>query len=164
MFSNPIEDFKQFYSRGFKEQLVTAFLSGIFVTAILSTYLISTFTSSKVEDKVESEGFQVTRDFADRNTLALLYFSEESARENIDAIKNFPDVKGVAIYDSSKKLLINDGAETFAEGIDEVENWPAAIELVAASKDAWYFAAPVFARGDDAVIAELPYIDEVQER
>ena len=101
MFSNPIEDFKQFYSRGFKEQLVTAFLSGIFVTAILSTYLISTFTSSKVEDKVESEGFQVTRDFADRNTLALLYFSEESARENIDAIKNFPDVKGVAIYDLS---------------------------------------------------------------
>ncbi len=162
MFRHPIEDFKQFYSRGFKEQLVTAFLTGIFVTAILSTYLISTFTSKKVEEKVESEGFQVTRDFADRNTLALLYFSEESARENIEAIKNFPDVKGVAVYDFSKRLLIQDGEDTFA--VKNVEKWPDKIELVSETKDAWFYAAPVFARGDDPVIAELPFIDEVQER
>ena len=40
---NPIKIAKQFYLRGFKEQLVTAFLLGIFITAAISTYLITTF-------------------------------------------------------------------------------------------------------------------------
>ncbi|MEM7402373.1 MAG: ATP-binding protein, partial [Pseudomonadota bacterium] len=161
MFQNPITRFKQFYSRGFKEQLVTAFLTGIFITAVLSTYLISVFTSKKVEEKVESDSYQITRDFADRNTLALLYFSEESARENVEAIKNFPDVKGVAVFDFSKKLLIADGEET---ALDENHKWPSDIEVIAETDNAWYFAAPVFARGDDPVIGGVPFVEEVQEK
>ncbi len=160
---HPIKIFKQFYTSGFKEQLVTTFLIGIFITAALSTYLISSFTSSKVEEKVENEGFQITRDFADRNTLALLYFSEESARENVEAIKNFPDVKGVAVYDAQKKPLIEDGENTFSK---EGENWPTEMKLISETKDDWYFASPVYARGTDPVIAESPFIDtdEVEER
>ena len=158
---NPIKIFKQFYTSGFKEQLVTTFLVGIFITAALSTYLISSFTSSKVEEKVEDEGFQITRDFADRNTLALLYFSEESARENVEAIKNFQDVKGVAVFDIEKKPLIEDGASTFPEAGDI---WPEEMKLVSENNDAWYFASPVYARGNDPVIAESPFIEEVDER
>jgi hypothetical protein len=86
---NPIRVIKQFYTSGFKEQLVTAFLVGIFITAAISTYLITVLTSNQVEDKVESQGFQITRDFADRNVLALLYFSEESAKDNVGSIKNY---------------------------------------------------------------------------
>ena len=158
---NPYKIFKQFYTSGFKEQLVTAFLIGIFITAALSTYLITVFTSEKVEEKIENEGFQITRDFADRNTLALLYFSEESARENVEAIKNFEDVKGAAVFDFQKKSLIEDGENTFPE---EGENWPTEIKLISETNDAWYFVSPVYARGTDPIIEDSPFIEEVEER
>ncbi len=158
---NPFKLFKQFYTSGFKEQLVTAFLIGIFITAALSTFLITFLTSKKVEEKVESEGFQITRDFAERNTLALLYLSEESAKENVEAIKNFQDVKGAAVFDLQRKALIEDGENTFPE---EGEQWPADIKLISETYGAWYFVSPVYASGTDPDIAESPFIEEVQER
>jgi diguanylate cyclase (GGDEF)-like protein len=160
---NPIKIVKQFYLRGFKEQLVTAFLVGIFITAAISTYLITTLSSDRVEERVESEGFQITRDFADRNILALLYFSDESAKSNVEAIKNFIDVEGVAVFDVEKKPLVLDGKDTFSEG-SQTNQWPSQIKLVSETDDAWYFVSPVFAQGDDPSIAELPFIDDVQER
>ncbi len=158
---NPFKIIRQFYTRGFKEQLVTAFLVGIFITAALSTYLITALTTGQVEEKVESEGFQITRDFADRNILALLYLSEESAKDNVESIKNFQDVQGVAVFDVQKQPLIEDGESTFVE---DIAHWPQQIKLVSETNDAWYFVSPVFARGTDPVIAELPFIDEIQEK
>lgn len=157
---NPFKLIKQFYTRGFKEQLVTAFLVGIFITAVISTYLIVLFTSNQVANQVENEGYQITRDFAERNTLALLYLSEASADENIVAIKNFQDVKGVAVYDVEKKPLAVDGENTFIEG---AENWPTQVELVSETSDAWYFVSPVFDRGTDPMIGELPFVEDVSE-
>ena len=156
---NPFSIIRRFYTRGFKEQLVTAFLVGIFITAALSTYLITTLTLNQVEEKVVSEGFQITRDFADRNILALLYLSEESAKDNIEAIKNFQDVEGVAIFDVQMAPLTEYGSSTF---IEDVAVWPHEITLVSETNDAWLFVSPVFARGTDPVIAELAYIDEEQ--
>ncbi len=158
---NPFRIIKRFYTRGFKEQLVTAFLVGIFITAAISTYLITTLTSNQVEEKVESEGFQITRDFAERNILALLYLSEESAKDNVEAIKNFQDVEGVAVFDVQKAPLIEYGDSALA---DNVAHWPNEIQLVSETNDAWYFVSPVFARGTDPVIAELPFIEDVQEK
>jgi len=157
---NPFKLIKQFYTRGFKEQLVTAFLVGIFITAALSTYFIVMFTSNQVEDKIESEGFQITRDFAERNILALLYLSEASAKENVEAIKNFQDVKGVAVFDVQKVVLYADGISTFVE---DTANWPQQIKLVSETSDAWYFVAPVFDRGGDQVVGELPFFEESNE-
>ncbi|MGH1538712.1 MAG: sensor histidine kinase, partial [Gammaproteobacteria bacterium] len=158
---NPFRIIKQFYTRGFKEQLVTAFLVGIFITAALSTYLITALTSNQVQEKIASEGFQITRDFAERNILALLYLSEESAKDNVESIKNFQDVEGVAVYDVKKEVLIEDGKSTFSENSN---HWPNEIELVSETHDAWYYVSPVFAQGTDPDIAELPFIDEMQEQ
>ena len=158
---NPFRIIRSFYTRGFKEQLVTAFLVGIFITAALSTYLITTLTSSQVERKVESEGFQITRDFAERNILALLYLSEESAKDNVETIKNFEDIEGVAIFDVQKQPLVEYGESTLA---NNSAYWPNEIQLVTETNDAWYFVSPVFARGTDPVIGELSFIDEVQEK
>ncbi len=158
---HPIKIIKRFYTSGFKEQLVTAFLVGIFITAALSTYLITTLTSNQVEAKVESQGFQITRDFAERNILALLYFSEESAKENVGSIKNFQDVVGVAVFDVQKKALIEDGKSTLTES---TESWPDEVKLVKETSNSWYFVSPVFAHGTDPSIAELPFLDEVQEK
>ena len=94
---------RQRYTGGFKEQLIITFVIGIFATAAISTYLISSFSGNKVKQNLESEGFQVTKDFADRNILTLLYLSKESAKESVKAIKNFPDIKSVGIYDVEKK-------------------------------------------------------------
>ena len=158
---NIIDYIKPILPKGFKEQLITTFVIGIAVSATVSTYLISSFSGEKVKEKLVSEGYQVTRDFADRNTLALLYLSQESAIENIQAIKNFPDIKGVAVFDAENKPLIEDGVEDFPQDVDL---WPNSIQLVKETKDAWFFVAPVFARGVDPEIAELPFIEEVAER
>ena len=152
---------KQRLSSGFKEQLIATFVVGILASAAISTYLISSFSANKVKQNLVSEGFQVTKDFADRNTLTLLYFSEESAKESVQAIKNFPDVQGVGIYDVEKKPLIEDGENTFAE---DVPLWPEKTELIKETDAAWYFVAPVFARGTDHEIAESPFIEGAAER
>ncbi len=158
---NPIRIIRQFYTSGFKEQLVTTFLLGIFITAAISTYLITTSTSKQVEERVKSEGFQITHDFAERNILALLYLSEESAKDNVEAIKNFHDVEGVAVFDAKKQALVEDGKSTL---IENAESWPNEIELVTENNDAWYFVSPVYARGSDPSIMELPFLDEVNEK
>jgi diguanylate cyclase (GGDEF)-like protein len=158
---NPYKSLKQFYTRGFKEQLVTVFMLGIFVTAILSASMITILTSNQVERRVESEGFQITRDFADRNILALLYLSEESAKDNIESIKNFEDIEGVAVFDVQKEPLIEYGKSTFS---DATAHWPQQIKLITETNEAWFFVAPVYARGSDPVIAEIPFGNEVQEK
>ena len=72
-------------------------------------------------------------------------------------------MEGVAVFDFEKKSLVADGKDTFSE--DSLTNqWPNQIKLVSETKDAWYFVSPVFAQGDEPSIAELPFIDEVQER
>jgi len=83
---------RQRLTRGLKEELIATIVIGILASAAISTYLVSSFSGDKVEQKLVSDGLQVTKDFADRNTLTLLYLSEESAQESIQAIKNFFDV------------------------------------------------------------------------
>ncbi len=152
---------KKKFTSGFKEQLIATFVIGIIASAAISTYLISTFSAREVEQNLVSEGFQITRDFADRNTLALLYLSKESARENAQAIKNFPDVHGVGVYDLEKKPLVEDGVNTIP---DDANVWPLEAELIKETDNAWYFVSPVYARGDDPIIAESPFIEEVIDR
>ncbi len=152
---------RQRYTGGFKEQLIITFVIGIFATAAISTYLISSFSGNKVKQNLESEGFQVTKDFADRNILTLLYLSKESAKESVKAIKNFPDIKGVGIYDVEKKPLIEEGKNTFPK---DAKLWPQELTLIKESNVAWYFVSPVFARGTDREVAELPFIEEISER
>ena len=98
--------YKQRLIGGFKEQLIVTFIIGILASAAISTYLISSFSANKVKKNLEAEGFQVTKDFADRNALTLLYLSVESAKESVRAIKNFPDVQGVGIYGVDGKPII----------------------------------------------------------
>ena len=97
-----INYFKRKLTGGFKEQLIATFVAGILISSAISTYLISSFSADRVKEKLEIEGFQVTKDFADKNTLTLLYLSEGSARESIQAIKNFTDVAGVGVFDFNK--------------------------------------------------------------
>ncbi len=146
---------------GFKEQLIAVFVIGIISSAALSTYLISSFSANRVERKLETEGFQVTKDFADRNTLTLLYLSKVSANESVQAIKNFTDITGVGVFDSQKKPLIVDGDDTFP---DSEEYWPSELELVKETDAAWYFVSPVYTSGSDIDFEEFPFIDGRDEK
>ena len=154
-------DYKQRLIGGFKEQLIVTFIIGILASAAISTYLISSFSANKVKKNLEAEGFQVTKDFADRNALTLLYLSVESAKESVRAIKNFPDVQGVGIYGVDGKPIIEDGENTFPE---DAALWPEEAQLIKETDFAWYFVSPVFARGTDPVIAESPFSNEATEK
>ena len=146
---------------GFKEQLIAIFVIGIIASAAISTYLISSFSANSVKQKLETEGLQITKDFADRNTLTLLYLSKESAKESVQAIKNFPDVTGVGVFDFNKNPLIKDGNDTFPGG---EEYWPTELELIKETDNAWYYVSPVYVHGADPEIAELPFVEGVDEK
>ena len=156
-----IKYIKRKLTGGFKEQLIAVFVAGIVISSAISTILISSFTADRVKLKLETEGYQVTKDFADRNTLTLLYLSKESARESVQAIKNFPDVAGVGVFSHDKKPLIIDGENSIPAG---EETWPDKLELVKETSKAWYFASPVYAQGADPEIAELPFIDSLESK
>ena len=157
---NPIINYiKEVYNSGFKGQLIIAFMTGIIITTIFSTYLISSFSSRTVGESLESTGYQITQDLVDRSTLTLLYLSEESAKEVVNAIKNFRDVSGVAIYGADKKPLIKDGKNTFPVGAEE---WPEVLTLVKQTEEAWYFVSPVYSRGSSTDTDSLPFIEEVE--
>ena len=89
------------------------------------------------------EAHKITGMFARQSTFALLYGSKEGAKIPIRAILDFPGVHGLALYDSSGRLL-------YSEGVDEIplpageEHWPHQIELERESPDAWFFVAPVY--------------------
>jgi len=153
---------KQKITGGLKEELIATIVIGILVSTAISTYLISSFSGDKVEQKLVYDGLQVTKNFADRNTLSLLYLSEESAKESVQAIENFTDVQGVGIYDVEMKPLIEDGENTFPDEASKI--WPKEIELVKETDAAWYFVSPVFDRGTDPEIAESPFIEGAAEK
>ncbi len=133
-------------SSGFRQQLVTVYVVGIVLLAAISSVTVSVLSSRAVENKILEEGLQITDTFAAQSTLALLYHSPANAEEAIRAVLNFPDVKGVAIYDVDQYPLVSRGEPALPPG--HIAGWPEALELVGETGHAWYWVAPVFAGGE----------------
>ncbi|MGD8643782.1 MAG: response regulator, partial [Chromatiales bacterium] len=140
---------------GFRHQLVAAYVIGIVLLAALSSMTVSVLSSRAVEKKILEEGLQITDNFASQSTLALLYHSPANAEDAIEAVLNFPDVEGVAIYDVDQFPLVSRGEAALPPEQDAT--WPDSLELVVETGEAWYWVAPVYTGGESATEDLSPF-------
>ncbi len=89
----------------FRQQFLLVFCLGISGFVLLSSPIITSSSSRSVHQQLVQQGLQITANFADSSTLALLYQSRENAIPAIQSALNFPDVESVAIFNIDGSLL-----------------------------------------------------------
>ncbi|MCQ8182609.1 EAL domain-containing protein [Methylomonas sp. SURF-1] len=129
----------------FLQQLTVTFTCGLLVISLVSSFGISELSYGVVRDKWLAQGRQSTEVFAAQSALALLYASRENADEPARRFLDSPDVLGVAIYNTNREALLELGESTQPVGATAAV-WPETLQLVEETEQAWFFAAPVFAR------------------
>ena len=134
----------------FRNQLGIIFSLGMLLLALISSVVLSEFTSREVRERLIDEGIKLTETFAEQSTLALLYSSEDSAAEAATVIKSFPDIDAVAIVDSTGRTLYSDLPR------EDLAVKPAdSLDLSTESDTNWMFSSPVLSGGDS--IAQTPF-------
>ncbi len=126
---------------GFRRQLAVAFTLVSICLAVVLSLSMSSLSSWKVQEIMIDEAHQITAMFARQSTFALLYDSKKGAKIPIQAILDFPGVRGLALYDSERNLLYSEGVDN---GFEEGGSWPAELKLEQETADAWFFVAPVY--------------------
>ena len=139
----------------FRRQLAYALVVGIISTAIISTFVVSEYSSKIVSNNLANEGKKITETFASQSTLGLLIGSIENVEDAVTATLNFPNVEGVGIYYPNRKPLIERGKSTLAE---DVMLWKNETDLIRETEDAWYFIAPVYSKPD---ILDEPFAEDL---
>jgi diguanylate cyclase (GGDEF)-like protein len=89
----------------FRQQFLLVFCLGISGFVLLSSPIISSSSSRSVHQQLVQQGLQITANFADSSTLALLYQSSDNATSAIQSALSFPDVESVAIFNKDGSLL-----------------------------------------------------------
>lgn len=125
---------------GFRRQLVMVLVGGIVSTAVISTFFISELTSQQVSKNLLEEGKKVAETLASQSVLGLLVSNVENVEDSVTATLNFPNIKGVGVFDLEKKPLVERGENTIISG---GEIWVNEVALVKENEEAWYFVAPV---------------------
>ena len=77
--------------------------------ASVTSLVVSKISSGIIEEHQVLQGMQVTESLARQSEVALLYQSEESAREIGRNAVNFPGVKGIIIETDKSDLLFDIG-------------------------------------------------------
>ncbi len=130
---------------GFRQQLVLVFTVGIGCFALASSLTVSSLSNALLRDHIIiGQGRRATQTLAAQSTLALLYRSPESAKEAIEAIMAFPGVRGVGVFDPAHELLLAKGVASLPP--ESPAQWPKRLNLDRATKEHWYFVAPVHAQ------------------
>jgi|GEM_PF-34520 len=145
---------------GFRQQLALTFSLGIICLALTSSLLLSSIASRNIYDQLKQQGIQITDALASQSTLALLYQSQDNAKDAANATLAFPDIIGVAIY-------TNDHRQLFAEASVAFDNHNRASQsllqqpLVTENPNAWFFTTPVYA-GQQAGEQDSPFSTDEQ--
>ncbi|BAW80314.1 diguanylate phosphodiesterase [Candidatus Nitrosoglobus terrae] len=144
---------------GFRQQLVLTFTIGIISLALISSLAISTLSSSTARKMLLDQGRNITANFAAQSTLTLLYQSADNAQDIAQAALNFPDIKGVVIYDQAYQVLFSKGKNILLPEAF-LRQQPESLALVRETKDSWYFIAPAYTHRDGAELEDSPFVVE----
>lgn len=139
----------------FRGQLAFALVVGIISTAVISTFVVSEYSSKIVSKNLASEGKKITETFASQSTLGLLIGNVENIEDAVTATLNFPNVEGIGIYYANRKPLVERGKSTLAT---DVTLWKNETDLIKETDAAWYFIAPVYSKPD---ISDEPFAEEL---
>jgi len=145
-------------SLGFRQQLVLIFSLGIICLALATSLVISSITTQAVYEQMFKQGRKTTDAFSEQSTLALLYLSEDNAKDAAKSTMAFPDVTGVAIVTVNEKWQYAEGVSTNPSGVIKKRRTE---NHYKETSRAWYFSAPVYAGGDVSE-NDSPFVGEPQ--
>lgn len=98
-----------FEHASFERQLLTLFVVGLSILAVVTSFATVWTTSDRVTQDFIARGITNAKSFAQQSALALLYGSEENAKEAVKMVSSFPNIEYVAIFEPSHKLLYQYG-------------------------------------------------------
>ncbi len=151
----------------FQQQLVLVFSFGIICLALVSSLVISTITNRSVYDQILQQGRKTSMAFAEQSVLALLYQSDDSAKDAARAILEFPDVIGVAIRAPDNTWSYSEGSaisrpisgagdSSEVQRINGSHYWE--------TPHAWYFQSPVYAGGESVQVETSPFAGNAEQK
>ena len=133
---------------GFRQQLVLAFGIGIVCLAIVSSLAISSMTRDTLRSQLLGHGRKLTETVAEQSALALLFGSEESARDVVWATLEFPEIDGVAVLDDARQVLYAESKS--GQPFQPIAHGKAVLRQDLEFENIWYFAAPVYSESGES--------------
>lgn len=130
-----------FKNTGFRRQLTIVFSAGIFLLALATTFVVSNVSKQALRDRIIGEGIKLAEVFASQSSLALLYASEQNAKEVASVITNFDDVIGVEILDRNFTSLYQEGSKMKTH--ESIENYSKTTILNSNDTYVWEIISPV---------------------
>ncbi len=91
---------------------------------------------------LEEQGVQLTQQFAQRGITLLLVEDPALVKQTVEAFRDYPGVRYLAIRDRNGKLRVEEGVRRFDPG--ELPGSDSAARLLHEDNDQWQFIAPVY--------------------
>jgi diguanylate cyclase (GGDEF)-like protein len=134
----------------FRHQLVLIFVTGVVALSAAIAIAVGEISTNIVREQMVGLGRQVTQTLANQSRLALLYQSEDAARDAVKSIAGFPDVQVLEIKAADGKTLYRDDP-TNSNPLQHQSNDATEI-LFADDATDWIFTSPVITENiaDDA--------------
>jgi len=128
----------------FRHQLLITVIVGVVCLALAASLTTSWLTSRDTRVIMVEQGLQITDSFARQSVLALLFESEENAKDSVAATLAFPNVSRVTIYKNNNEILLDEGNPIDWQPPKEMQ--PIKNEVVLANESVNYlhFIAPVY--------------------
>ncbi|MCB1667909.1 MAG: EAL domain-containing protein [Pseudomonadales bacterium] len=136
----------------FRKQLAIGFTLGILVLALATSLGVTNISNEMVRNQQIQQGLKIAESFAQQSKLALLYQSNELAKDVGDGIREFPGVIGIRITTIEGTVLYQSGEiDSSLKLFDETSEKKT--QLVSLdSQDQWTFMAQSLSddlQGDD---------------
>lgn len=126
--------------RSFKLQLTMLFVIGFTLLCVGTSIITSWTTGIVVTDDFKKRGIRLTEELVNQSSLALLYSSEDSAKEVLERFKTFQGFQYAAIYDLKEEPLFELGDSSKFEMKNNFKN---EVLTMREGRDFWHFNAPV---------------------
>lgn len=126
-----------------KQQILNLFGLSVFILAFSTSVLTAWKTSQELKRSTIDTGQQVTHNFAEQMTLALLTASEENGTEAIERALGFHSVLGVSVYNANKELLVSSNKDSEKPIQFFTDNKNINTDLVVEKSYGWIFSSPV---------------------
>ncbi|GLX79736.1 hypothetical protein tinsulaeT_30760 [Thalassotalea insulae] len=132
----------------FRQQLALTFTVGILLLTVVSSIVTTRSSQQTVIKQFVQQGKKTSQNFAEHSKLALLYASEELAKEQVQAALGFPDIIGVTIYRKDGKALLSKGQAPKLQLSKQLMDLPSTEPVYFEDEHSWEFYAPVYSSND----------------
>ena len=139
----------KFQCWNFRQQLAVAVIAGVLILAVVTSLTVSRTTTETVRDRLYEQGRQLTQAFAKQADFALVSSTEDFAKNAVNLVVGYDNVKAAAIYHFTGESYYSGGNRGLLQSYP-FGNLADQVKLALDGED-WHFIAPVFSEDDSMV-------------